>query len=205
MGMWLPTHIFVADFETLVNEVDVYEINLVVEDVKDSIVEDLDDKNLNIIKFADHDEATYSFNQFKNLKISNKAPRILVHVLVKQASAKVYSIAWKEDGNNIKPSGDEKLGFCRYIEFPNQLVDTKTLNIKCMSAGGKKKITKNVKIFRVDKAYNARLSSIKVRCVEAVLADGSYEVTIPKNAEHIEKVEVNCEDAKCKYVVKTYL
>lgn len=204
-GMWIPAHIFGADFEILNNVVDLYEINFMVQNVSGSIGEDLDEKNLglNLFKFAEHDDATYPLKKFNNLKISNTAPKILVHVLLEQAGAKVTSIAWK-GGNNVKPSGDGVSGFYRYIEFTNQNIDTQTLVIKYESANGKKKKVKNAKIFRVKDAYNATVSSIKVCGVKAVLVDGNYEVLIPKSATHVGKVEVVFEDKACKYTVKTY-
>jgi len=203
MGMWIPTHVFAADFEILNNEVDLYEINLVFQDVTGNIEEDLNGKNLNLIKFGDHDDATHPFKKLKNLEISNKATKVLVHVLLEQAAAKVTSISWK--GSINRPQGDGATGFYRYFTFTNTNIETKTLEIRYVSANGKKKKSKTIKISRSDKAYNANVTSIKVCGVEAVLVDGNYEVTIPKGANHVGKVEVTCEDATCKYVVKTYL
>lgn len=201
-GMWIPTHLFAADFQAALEQADVYEVNLLLENVTGDIQKDTDENNPNLIKFGEGDDYNYNLKAFKKLKISKDHKKILVHVLLEQAAAKVSSISIGKEGN-VLPQGDGKTGFYRYIEFDNLDEGIVKLKISYESGNGKKKKSLNSTITRSRESTNARVKDIKVCGVSAILKSNAYRVTLPKNASHVGKVELDLEDPSCPYEIWT--
>lgn len=201
LGMWIPTHLFAADFEAIQNVASLEAISFVVEDVTGNIQEDMDENNLSVIKFGG--DGQYGLKQCNNLKIANTAKKILVHVLPEYAGVKVTNISWKGEGT-VEPSGEGRYGYYRYIEFDNTNTEKKELVVNFQSQNGKKKSHKNIKIERSNLSGNAKITSVKICGVQAILKDGSYVVTLKKTDVHVGKVEVVLEDSSCPYTVYTF-
>lgn len=202
LGMWIPTHIFAADFEAIQNEASLEAISFVVEGVTGNIQDDMDEDKSTIIKFGGNGQ--YELKQCNNIKIANTANKILVHILPEFSGVKVTSIHWDKQEGTIEPSGEGSFGYYRYIEFDNTNTEQKTLVIKYQSQNGKKKKTKNIKIERSSLSGNAKITSIKICGVKASLDNGSYVVTLKKTDTKVGKVEVILEDTSCPYTVYTF-
>ena len=201
LGMWIPTHLFAADFEAIQNEASLEAISFVVEDVTGNIQDDMDENNLSLVKFGGNGK--FELNECKNLKIANTTQKILVHVLPKFSGVKVTNIAWDKE-ETVEPSGEGSFGYYRYIDFDNTNTEKKTLVINYQSQNGKTKKTKKIKIERSSLSGNAKITSIKICGVQAVLDNGSYVVTLKKTDTKVGKVEVVLEDSSCPYQVYTF-
>jgi lipoprotein len=201
LGMWIPTHIFAADFEAIKGKASLEAISFVVEDVTENIQDDMDDNKASIVKFGGNGQ--YALKDCKDLKIANTTQKILVHVLPEYAGVKVTGISWKGEGT-IAPSGEGSFGYYRYIDFNNTNTEKKTLVISYQSQDGKKKKHKDINIERSNLSGNAKISSIKICGVQAVLEDGSYIVKLKKTDTHIGKIEIVLEDPSCPYTVYTF-